>query len=80
LYSLLLSMFPTTGAVVGDVPEDTETSDPANDPDLLAEAMDHWWVEAYVDGSWVAMDPSFSYAEPGQTFATPLPTGEGPGA
>jgi hypothetical protein len=52
------------------VPEGTEVSDPANDPALLAEAQDHWWVEAYVDGAWTAMDPSFSYAAPGQTFAT----------
>jgi hypothetical protein len=71
---LILSMFPTKGAVVGYVPEGTETSDPAHDPELLEEARDHWWVEAYRDGAWVAMDPSFSYAEPGQTFAAP----EGP--
>ncbi len=68
---LILSMFPTTGAVVGYVPEDVEVSDPINDPKLLAEAQDHWWVEAYLDGAWVAMDPTFKYAEPGQTFTTP---------
>ncbi len=69
---LILSMFPTTGAVVGYVPEDVEVSDPVNDPDLLAEARDHWWVEAYIDGDWTAMDPSFSYADLGQTFTTPV--------
>ncbi|HDQ73091.1 MAG TPA: transglutaminase family protein, partial [Chloroflexi bacterium] len=74
---LILSMFPTTGAVVGQVPDGVEVSDPANDPELLAEVRDHWWVEAYVDGSWVAMDPAFSYAELGQTFAPPSPPCEG---
>ncbi len=68
---LILSMFPTTGGVVGYVPEGATVSDPANDPDLLAEARDHWWVEAYQNGQWVAMDPSFSYAAPGATFTTP---------
>lgn len=76
---LILSMFPTTGAVVGYVPDGTETADPGSDPDLLAEARDHWWVEAYLDGAWVAMDPSFRYAALGDTFATLLPPGEGPG-
>lgn len=71
---LILSMFPTTGAIVGYVPESVEVSDPANDAQLLAEAQDHWWVEAFVDGSWVAMDPTFKHATPGQTFTTP----EGP--
>lgn len=70
--SLILSMFPTTGPVVGYVPEGAEVSDPANDSELLAEAQDHWWVEAYIDGSWVAMDPSFPQAVVGQTFTTPL--------
>jgi hypothetical protein len=69
---LILAMFPTTGGVVGYVPEGVEVSDPVNDPQLLAEASDHWWVEAYQNGSWVAMDPSFSYAVPGQTFAAPI--------
>jgi transglutaminase-like putative cysteine protease len=79
---LILSMFPTTGAIVGYVPEEAEVSDPANDPRLLAEARDHWWVEAYLDGAWVAMDPSFSYATPGQTFTDPVgsPLGEVPDA
>ncbi len=68
--ALILSMFPTTGPVVGYVPEDAEVSDPANDPELLAEAQDHWWVEAYIDGAWTALDPSFPQATVGQTFTT----------
>jgi hypothetical protein len=70
---LILSMFPTTGAVVGYVPEGAEVSEPANNAKLLVEAQDHWWVEAYLAdaGNWVAMDPSFRYASEGQTFTTP---------
>lgn len=79
---LLLSMFPTTGAVVGYVPEGAAVADPAHDAALLAEARDHWWVEAYQDGAWVALDPSFDYAVPGQTFAAPAgdPLAEVPAA
>jgi hypothetical protein len=66
---LILSMFPTTGGVVGYVPDGTPVSDPTNDAGLLAEARDHWWAEAWQDGTWVAYDPTFSYATPGQTFA-----------
>jgi transglutaminase-like putative cysteine protease len=68
---LILSMFPLKTRVVGYVPPGAEVSDPANDQKLLAEAQDHWWVEAFQNGTWVAMDPSFSYAAPGQTFTTP---------
>jgi hypothetical protein len=68
---LILSMFPAKTRFVGYVPTGAQVSDPANDLKLLAEAQDHWWVEAYQSGAWVAMDPSFSYAAPGQTFATP---------
>ncbi|MBN1890184.1 MAG: transglutaminase family protein [Thermoflexales bacterium] len=76
---LILSMFPTQPSVVGYVPEGAEVSYPADNPQLRKEAHDHWWVEAYQDGAWVALDPSFSYAQPGQVFATPspVPTGEG---
>jgi hypothetical protein len=65
-------MFPPKPRVVGYVPTDAEVADPEHDqPELLLEAQDHWWVEAYQNGSWVSMDPSFSYATPGQAFTTP---------
>lgn len=44
-------------------------SDPASDPDLIAETQDHWWVQAYLNGAWVDLDPSFSYANAGDMFA-----------
>jgi transglutaminase-like putative cysteine protease len=68
---LIRSMFPPKPRVVGYVPAEAEVADPAHDPQLLLEAQDHWWVEAYQNGAWVALDPSFSYATPGQTFTTP---------
>ncbi|CAG0937730.1 hypothetical protein TFLX_06680 [Thermoflexales bacterium] len=70
---LILSMFPPKPRVVGYFPTEVEAqrADPAHDPKLLAEAKDHWWVEAYQNGTWIAMDPSFSYAAPGQTFTQP---------
>jgi len=69
---LIRSMFPPKPRVVGYVPAEAEVADPEHDqPELLLEAQDHWWVEAYQNGAWTAMDPSFSYATPGQTFTSP---------
>jgi hypothetical protein len=47
---LILSMFPEPQGVIGHIPEGTEVADPANDPQLLEETVDHWWVEAYPPG------------------------------
>ena len=70
------SMFPTPNAIRGHVPDDAATSDPLNDPDLLATVQDHWWVEAYLPGSgWTDLDPSFPVATIGASFATPVGDG-----
>ena len=66
---LILSMFPKPTRTIGHIPPDAEVSDPADDPQLLEETIDHWWVETCQDGQWIALDPSFSYAQPGQVFA-----------
>jgi len=69
---LIQSMFLQPTQVVGKVDESNPyitVSDPLSDPDLLAIAADHWWVEAYLPGSgWTNLDPSFATAVSGQTF------------
>jgi uncharacterized membrane protein len=66
---LILSMFPTPTQLVGHIPNGTKLADPANDPKLLAETRDHWWVEAYLPGKgWQDLDPSFAAAPVGQRY------------
>ncbi|MGB0383411.1 MAG: FG-GAP-like repeat-containing protein [Ardenticatenaceae bacterium] len=68
---LILSMFPEPTRVIGHIPEGTVVSDPANDPQLLAETEDHWWVEAYIPAQgWTDLDPSFPNAAIGERFVT----------
>jgi len=65
---LILSMFPASTQTIGYVPPGAATSDPANDPKLLAETEDHWWVEAYLPGQgWTDLDPTFPGLSSGQT-------------
>jgi len=42
---LILSMFPASYQTVGYIPADTQSSDPANDPQLLAETESHYWFQ-----------------------------------
>lgn len=68
---LILSMFPTPNSVIGSMPQETEISNPTQDPQLLAEAKDHWWVEAYLPNiGWTHLDPSFPNAQIGQSFVS----------
>lgn len=70
--TLLASMFVARPGVAGYLPAGVATADPLNDPELLALAQDHWWVEAYLPGQgWTDLDPSFADAAVGQSFATP---------
>jgi uncharacterized membrane protein len=71
---LILSMFPEPTQFIGHVPAGADVADPANDAALLAEVQDHWWVEAYVGGQWLSLDPSFAGAQPGETFAAAAET------
>ncbi|HSM57591.1 MAG TPA: PKD domain-containing protein [Candidatus Sulfomarinibacteraceae bacterium] len=74
--TLIDSMFPEPARYVGQMPDAAVASDPLNDPQLLAETSDHWWVEAYLPGQgWQDMDPAFANAAIGDSFATPAGDG-----
>jgi len=47
---LILSMFPNPTRVVGCPPDDAERADSANDPLLLNETREHFWVELDTGG------------------------------
>ncbi|MBN1888015.1 MAG: hypothetical protein JW850_08485, partial [Thermoflexales bacterium] len=69
---LIASMFPGTPATAGYVPPGVDTANPPEDPTLLDETRDHWWVQAYVNGTWTDLDPCFANAGPGETFYASL--------
>jgi hypothetical protein len=71
---LILSMFPPVLRVVGCPPPDAERADPANDPQLLAETRQHYWVEFDAGSGFVAADPTFKLSQIGQAFTAPLDT------
>lgn len=73
---LIGGMFEPSPRMAGQTPAAAEASDPLNDPTLLAETRDHWWVEAYLPNQgWQDMDPVFGGAAIGQRFAEPLQDG-----
>ena len=65
---LILSMFPEPYQVIGFVPAGADVSDPANDPGLLAETQDHYWVQFDAGAGFVNADPTFAGAPIGDTF------------
>jgi uncharacterized membrane protein len=67
---LILSMFPPILRSGGVVPEGaTQLSEPADDPQLLDEVREHYWVEFDADGNgFRAADPNFSTAQVGVSF------------
>ncbi|PDV97447.1 FG-GAP-like repeat-containing protein [Candidatus Chloroploca asiatica] len=71
---LLATMFPPALGTIGTIPPGTPVSDPNNDPLLLSETRDHWWVEAFLPSQgWRDVDPAFGL-EPGQTFVSTVAT------
>ncbi len=67
--SLIDTMFDPQSRVLGCLADDVEIANPANDPQLVAEAQNHVWVE-YMDGSTISLDPSFPTAVPGQEIGS----------
>ncbi len=66
---LILSMFPNPTRVVGCPPDNVERADPANDPQLLAETKEHYWVELDTGGGFTSADPTVPDAQLGNAFA-----------
>jgi uncharacterized membrane protein len=67
---LILSMFPASYQTVGYIPAGTQTSDPANDPQLLSETESHYWFQLDFGSGFLDADPLMRGATIGQTFAT----------
>lgn len=69
--TLIDSMFTNPNTLGGYIPAGTPVADPSGDPELLADAQNHAWVEAYLPTTgWTMFDPSFPTANAGDTFAT----------
>ncbi len=68
--TLILSMFPASYQTVGYIPAGTQTSDPANDPQLLAETESHYWFQFDTGSGMTDADPLMPGATIGQTFTT----------
>lgn len=66
---LILSMFAEPLRVTGFIPNGAELSDPAHDPQLLAETREHTWVEFDTGAGFQDADPTFVDAALGDTFA-----------
>jgi len=63
---LILSMFPASYQTVGYIPTGTQTSDPANDPQLLSETKDHFWFQFDAGNGMKDADPEFAGQATGQ--------------
>ncbi len=64
---LILSMFPASYQTVGYIPAGTQTADPANDPQLLAETESHYWFQFDAGQGFQDADPLMG-AFVGETF------------
>ena len=68
--TLILSMFPNPLRVVGCLDPGTILADPANDPQLLSETEDHFWVQFDAGSGFQDADPTVPGASIGQAFAS----------
>ena len=65
---LILSMFPASYQTVGNIPAGTQLSDPADDPQLLAETESHYWFQFDTGSGMTDADPLMPGATVGQAF------------
>jgi hypothetical protein len=72
--TLILSMFPASYQTVGYIPSGTQTSDPANDPQLLSETESHYWFQFNSGSGMTAADPLMPGDTIGQTFTSSTST------
>jgi transglutaminase-like putative cysteine protease len=73
-HELILSMFPEPLRILGFVPDNAEKGDPANDPRLLAEARDHYWIQFDTGVGMTDADTTFAGSMIGQSFAAGVTT------
>jgi uncharacterized membrane protein len=67
---LILSMFPPSFQTAGFIPAGAAVADPVNDPKLLAEAREHYWVQFDTGNGLQDADTAFAAAQIGQTFTS----------
>jgi uncharacterized membrane protein len=67
---LILSMFPDDLQAIGYIPDGTPVSDPANDPELLAETINHYWFQVDAGTGFEDADPLIAGATLGDSFTT----------
>ncbi len=67
---LILTMFPPQDQTVGYVLAGTQTSDPANDPQLLSETESHDWFQFDAGNGMENADPLMPGATIGQAFTS----------
>ncbi len=63
--ALILSMFPASYQTVGYIPAGTQVSDPADDPQLLAETERHYWFQFDTGSGMTDADPLMAAVTPG---------------
>lgn len=67
---LILSMFPEPLRITGFIPSGATVADPVNDPQLLAETREHYWLQFDAGGGFVNADTTFADSTIGATFTT----------
>ena len=67
---LILSMFPEPLRITGFIPSGATVADPLNDPQLLAETREHYWVQFDAGSGFVNADTTFTDLTIGAAFTS----------